>query len=140
MHMSKGITTIWTRLSLTCANEKRHTQIKLSTDEAAEQKLPTYNSDPSCGSLLTLKQPLGLDKSRLDVYNEYTRWRCIMRTNVVIDDELMSRALRSSGCTTKRSAIESGLRLLVQVNSQKKLRQLKGKISWQGDLDEMRRD
>ena len=54
-----------------------------------------------------------------------------MRTNVVIDDkELMSRALRSSGCRTKRAAIESGLKLLVQVNSQKKLRNLKGKIAW----------
>ena len=63
-----------------------------------------------------------------------------MRTNVVIDDKLMSRALRSSGCRTKRSAIESGLRLLVQVNSQKKLRSLRGKITWEGDLEEMRRD
>ena len=63
-----------------------------------------------------------------------------MRTNVVIDDKLMSRALRSSGCRTKRSAIESGLRLLVQVNSQKKLRALRGKITWEGDLEEMRRD
>lgn len=63
-----------------------------------------------------------------------------MRTNVVIDDNLMSRALRSSGCRTKRSAIESGLRLLVQVNSQKKLRTLRGKITWEGDLEEMRRD
>ena len=63
-----------------------------------------------------------------------------MRTNVVIDDKLMSRALRSSGCRTKRSAIETGLRLLVQVNSQKKLRTLRGKITWEGDLEEMRRD
>jgi Arc/MetJ family transcription regulator len=63
-----------------------------------------------------------------------------VRTNVVIDDKLMSRALRSSGCRTKRSAIESGLRLLVQVNSQKKLRLLKGKIAWEGDLEDMRRD
>ena len=63
-----------------------------------------------------------------------------MRTNVVIDDRLMSRALRSSGCRTKRSAIETGLRLLVQFNSQKKLRTLRGKITWQGDLEEMRRD
>jgi len=63
-----------------------------------------------------------------------------MRTNVVIDDELMSRAMRTSGCRTKRSAIESGLRLLVQVNSQKKLRDLRGKITWEGDLEEMRRD
>ena len=63
-----------------------------------------------------------------------------MRTNVVIDDKLMSQALRISGCRTKRSAIESGLRLLIQVNSQRKLRQLKGKIAWKGDLEEMRRD
>ena len=63
-----------------------------------------------------------------------------MRTNIVIDDLLMSRALRSSGCRTKRSAIETGLRLLVQVNSQKKLRSLRGKITWEGDLAEMRRD
>ena len=63
-----------------------------------------------------------------------------MRTNVVIDDKLMSQALRSSGCRTKRSAIEAGLRLLVQVNSQKKLRSLRGKITWEGDLDAMRRD
>ena len=63
-----------------------------------------------------------------------------MRTNVVIDDKLMARAMRTSGCRTKRSAIESGLRLLVQVNSQRKLRDLKGKISWEGDLGEMRRD
>ncbi len=63
-----------------------------------------------------------------------------MRTNVVIDDKLMSRALRSGGFRTKRSAIESGLQLLVQVNSQKKLRTLKGKISWDGNLEEMRRD
>ena len=62
------------------------------------------------------------------------------RTNVVIDDELMTQALRSSGCRTKRAAIESGLRLLVQVNNQQKLRQLKGKISWEGDLEEMRTD
>jgi Arc/MetJ family transcription regulator len=62
------------------------------------------------------------------------------RTNVVIDDELMTQALRSSGCRTKRAAIESGLRLLVQINSQKMLRQLKGKITWEGDLEEMRRD
>ena len=63
-----------------------------------------------------------------------------MRTNVVIDDKLISRAMRTSGCPTKRSAIELGLRLLVQVDSQKKLRGLKGKIAWKGDLEEMRRD
>ena len=62
------------------------------------------------------------------------------RTNVVIDEDLMAQALQSSGCRTKRAAIESGLRLLVQVNNQQKLRQLKGKITWEGDLEEMRTD
>ena len=63
-----------------------------------------------------------------------------MRTNVVIDDKLMARALRSGGYRTKRSAIEEGLRLLVHVNSQRKLRRLRGKIRWEGDLGAMRRD
>jgi Arc/MetJ family transcription regulator len=63
-----------------------------------------------------------------------------MRTNVVIDDKLMARALKSGRYKTKRSAIESGLRLLVQINGQKRLRQLKGKIHWEGDLESMRRD
>jgi Arc/MetJ family transcription regulator len=61
-----------------------------------------------------------------------------MRTNVVIDDELMSQALRSSGCRTKWAAIETGLRLLVQLNAQQGLRALKGKVGWEGCLEEMR--
>lgn len=63
-----------------------------------------------------------------------------MRTNVVIDDRLMNRALKSGGYRTKRAAIEKGLKLLVQINSQQKLRKLKGKIHWDGDLEVMRRD
>jgi Arc/MetJ family transcription regulator len=63
-----------------------------------------------------------------------------MRTNVVIDDDLMNRALRSGEFRTKRAAIEQGLKLLVQINSQKKLKKLKGKIHWEGDLESMRRD
>lgn len=63
-----------------------------------------------------------------------------MRTNVVIDDKLMHQALKSGGFRTKRSTIENGLKLLVQVNSQRKLRNLKGKIHWEGNLEAMRRD
>jgi len=63
-----------------------------------------------------------------------------MRTNVVIDDQLMTTALRTGGFQTKKSAIEAGLRLLVQVGSQQKLRRFRGKVSWEGNLAEMRRD
>ncbi len=63
-----------------------------------------------------------------------------MRTNVVIDDRLMERALRLSGCPTKRAAIEAGLRLLVQLESQEKIRALRGGVDWRGDLEKMRKD
>lgn len=63
-----------------------------------------------------------------------------MRTNVVIDDELMSRTLKTCGYRTKKAAIEAGLRVLLQVHSQQKLRNLKGKIHWDGDLAQMRED
>ena len=63
-----------------------------------------------------------------------------MRTNIVIDDALMAEALAASGLTTKRQAVEAGLRLLIRVNKQKRIRRLRGKLSWEGSLDEMRRD
>lgn len=63
-----------------------------------------------------------------------------MRTNIIIDDRLMKRAMRASGATTKREAVEKGLRLLVQMKKQEKIRTLRGKLRWEGDLDAMRRD
>lgn len=63
-----------------------------------------------------------------------------MRTNVVIDDALMARALNSGNFKTKRSAIEAGLRLLVQISAQRKIKLLKGKIHWEGNFAEMRTD
>ena len=63
-----------------------------------------------------------------------------MRTNVVIDDQLMHQAMRASGLTTKRAVIEAGLRLLVQIKGQAKIRRLRGRITWEGDLDAMRAD
>ncbi len=62
-----------------------------------------------------------------------------MRTNIEIDDMLLSRAMAASGLTTKRATVEEGLRLLVRVRKQTKaLAALKG-MGWDGDLDEMRR-
>ena len=63
-----------------------------------------------------------------------------MRTNVVIDDNLMESALRASGLRTKKDAIEEGLRLLVRINNQAKLRDFRGKLKWNGNLEEMRLD
>ncbi len=61
-----------------------------------------------------------------------------MRTNIVIDDKLMKEALRVTGAKTKREAVELGLQTLVDLRRQEQARQLRGKITWEGDLDETR--
>jgi Arc/MetJ family transcription regulator len=63
-----------------------------------------------------------------------------MRTNIVIDDKLMSEALRATGLRTKREAVELGLRTLLRLRKQAAIRAFRGKLHWQGDLDAMRRD
>jgi len=61
-----------------------------------------------------------------------------MRTNIVIDDELMAQALKATGLETKKDVVEQGLKLLVQRKRQQSIRALRGNISWEGNLDEMR--
>lgn len=61
-----------------------------------------------------------------------------MRTNIEIDDQLMQQAMRSTGARTKKAVVEAGLRLLVKIHAQTGIRQLRGKVQWQGDLNESR--
>jgi Arc/MetJ family transcription regulator len=63
-----------------------------------------------------------------------------MRTNIEIDDSLMRRAMRSSGARTKRAVVEEGLRLLIETKGQARIRRLRGKVAWQGDLNSSRLD
>jgi Arc/MetJ family transcription regulator len=63
-----------------------------------------------------------------------------MRTNVVIDDDLMTDAVKLSGLKTKKATIEEGLKLLVRRSRQAKNREFRGKLKWSGNLDEMRTD
>lgn len=61
-----------------------------------------------------------------------------MRTNIVIDDQLMSEALKVSGLSTKKEVVEQGLKLVVQLSRQQEIRKLRGRVKWEGNLDEMR--
>ncbi|HMK55061.1 MAG TPA: type II toxin-antitoxin system VapB family antitoxin [Dissulfurispiraceae bacterium] len=63
-----------------------------------------------------------------------------MRTNVVIDDNLMKSAVKLSGLKTKKAAIEEGLKLLVRCSRQANIKEFRGKLKWSGNLDEMRTD
>lgn len=63
-----------------------------------------------------------------------------MRTNIVIDDELMDKAINASGHRTKKETVEDALKLYVRIKEQTQIRQYRGKIEWEGDLESMRRD
>ena len=61
-----------------------------------------------------------------------------MRTNIEIDDELLSEAMRLSGLKTKRAVVEEGLRKLIRLKGQEQMLKLSGKIRWEGNLEESR--
>jgi Arc/MetJ family transcription regulator len=63
-----------------------------------------------------------------------------MRTNIVIEDQLMAEALRVTGVKTKREAVELGLKTLLRLWRQEDIRRYRGELAWSGDLDQMRAD
>ena len=63
-----------------------------------------------------------------------------MRTNIIIDDSLMSNAREIAGLKTKKETIETALKLLIKVKSQAFIKKFRGKLKWEGDLESMRRD
>lgn len=66
-------------------------------------------------------------------------YQCIdMRTNIDIDDRLMEEALRVSNIKTKKEVVEQALDVYIRLLKQKRILELKGKVKWDGNLDEMR--
>lgn len=61
-----------------------------------------------------------------------------MRTNIVIDDKLMSDALKATGLETKREAVELGLKTLIKLKKQEGIKAFRGRLQWEGNLDQMR--
>lgn len=64
-----------------------------------------------------------------------------MRTNIEIDDKLMHDTLKATGLRTKREVVDYALKLALRLKRQEKLaKNLRGKVRWEGDLEEMRLD
>jgi Arc/MetJ family transcription regulator len=61
-----------------------------------------------------------------------------MRTNVVLDEELIERARELTGIKTKRQIIQEALRTLIALREQTVVRRLRGKLHWEGNLEELR--
>jgi antitoxin ParD1/3/4 len=56
-----------------------------------------------------------------------------MRTNIDIDDALMEQALKAGPFTTKKDAVEAGLRLLARQAAYREVLKWRGKLKWEGD-------
>jgi len=61
-----------------------------------------------------------------------------VRTNIVLDENLIERAQKLTGIKTKREVVQEALRTLILLREQAEVRQFRGKLKWEGDLDEMR--
>jgi Arc/MetJ family transcription regulator len=94
---------------------------------------PTSSCNKMTGKLLIYQHLTHIESIHIKCNNIH-----IVRTNIEIDDQLMDEALKRSGAATKRAAVEEGLRLLIQTRRQSGIRRLRGKVRWEGDLDEMR--
>lgn len=61
-----------------------------------------------------------------------------IRTSVALDKETLEQALQITHIKNNRELIDYALRELIRHKQQKKLLELKGKITWEGDLNAMR--
>ena len=61
------------------------------------------------------------------------------RMTIVIDQELLAEAMRVTGLKSKSAVVAAGLTRLVRKSRCEGLMALRGKVQWEGDLDEMRR-
>jgi Arc/MetJ family transcription regulator len=61
-----------------------------------------------------------------------------MRTNIDIDDKLLEDAIKWTGFKSKKETVNHALEELIKLEKRKKLLSLRGKVKWEGNLDEMR--
>ncbi len=61
-----------------------------------------------------------------------------MRANVELDEALLDQVVRLGEFRTKRAAINAALSEYAKLLKRRQLLALRGKVSWQGDLDSLR--
>ncbi len=61
------------------------------------------------------------------------------RTNIVVDEGLVKKGLKTTGLKTCRDLVDFALREIIRRESQAKILELKGKVHWEGNLSNMRR-
>ena len=60
------------------------------------------------------------------------------RTNIELDIDLINKAMELTHLSTIKDVVHHALREIIKANKRKKLLALKGKVEWEGDIDQMR--
>jgi Arc/MetJ family transcription regulator len=68
----------------------------------------------------------------------FTHKKRAMRTNIELDDELVQQAIKLSRLRTKKEVVQEALKNYVAWMKKKELLNLRGRVTWEGDLKEMR--
>ncbi|MFH0340808.1 MAG: type II toxin-antitoxin system VapB family antitoxin [Chromatiales bacterium] len=118
--------------------EQRFAAEKPIQECIAKAQADKPEGDAVAGARRTTYDPTMLRR----VYNYLLVYTCgsPMRTNIVIDEKLISDAIKATGARTKREAVELGLKALIQLKKQEVLKGFRGKLKWRDDLDRMRFD
>ena len=61
-----------------------------------------------------------------------------METAVAIDTDILNKAMQAAGGQTQRQLVEEALRLFSLQKKQSEARRYRGKLQWEGNLDELR--
>jgi len=62
-----------------------------------------------------------------------------MRTTINIDDEALDEAMKLAGGRTKTEVVNEALRRFARAKRRLQLLDLRGKVEWQGNIDELRK-
>jgi len=60
------------------------------------------------------------------------------RTNIEIDVDLIKEAMQLTELKTIKDVVHHSLRELIKLEKRKQILKLKGKVKWEGDLNDMR--
>jgi len=61
------------------------------------------------------------------------------RTNIDLDERLVRQGLKIFNCKSKRELVQLALKELLRSAKRKEILELRGKVKWKGDLEELRR-
>lgn len=63
-----------------------------------------------------------------------------MRTNIVLDDNLVKEGLKLTKLKTKKALVNYALKELVERHKRKRILKLEGKVEWIGSLEDLRKN